>query len=67
VEEEKGTTRKERYSKDVESMSRKELQKEIQRLTKKMNQAATELNFELAASLRDEIKELKITLRDYDK
>jgi excinuclease ABC subunit B len=67
VEEEKGTTRKERYSKDVESMSRKELQKEIQRLTKKMNQAAAELNFELAASLRDEIKELKITLRDYDK
>ena len=32
-----------------------------------MNQAATELNFELAAVLRDELFELKVKLRDYDK
>ncbi len=59
--------KQERYSKDLESMSKKELQKEIERLTKRMNQAAVELNFEYAAELRDEIKELKVMLRDYDK
>ena len=32
-----------------------------------MNHAAAELNFELAAILRDELIELKIKLRDYDK
>ena len=48
-------------------MNKKELGKEIDRLTKKMNQAATELNFELAALLRDELFELKVKLRDYDK
>ena len=52
--------------KDVESMTKKELKTEIERLTKKMNKAASELNFEEAAKLRDELKELKITLRDYD-
>jgi excinuclease ABC subunit B len=30
-----------------------------------MNQAASELNFELAAVLRDELIELKVRLRDY--
>ena len=48
-------------------MNKKELGKEIERLTKKMNQAATELNFELAAIIRDELIELKIKLRDYDR
>ena len=52
--------------KDAESMTRKELEEAIARKTKKMNQAAAELNFELAAVLRDELKELKITLRDLD-
>ena len=52
--------------KDAESMTRKELEEAIARKTKKMNQAAAELNFELAAVLRDELKELKITLRDID-
>ena len=46
--------------------SKKELNAEIARLTKKMNKAAMELNFEEAAVLRDELKELKIALRDYD-
>ncbi|MGN0367758.1 MAG: excinuclease ABC subunit UvrB [Wujia sp.] len=52
--------------KDPESMTRKELQAEIAKLTKKMNQAAADLNFEEAAKLRDLCKELKIALRDYD-
>lgn len=45
--------------KDAESMDEKELNTLISQLTKKMNVAAVELNFELAASLRDEIIELK--------
>ncbi|MDD3747542.1 MAG: excinuclease ABC subunit UvrB [Anaerostipes sp.] len=55
------------YEKDIESMNQKELKAIIERLTKKMNQAATELNFERAAQLRDELKEFKIAYRDYDK
>ena len=47
-------------------MTKKELKEEIARLTKRMNKAAAELNFEEAATLRDELKELKIFLRDYD-
>lgn len=53
-------------AKDAESMTKKELQDEINRLTKRMNKAAAELNFELAAEVRDELKNLKIKLRDYD-
>lgn len=52
--------------KDVESMTKKELKKEIERVTKKMNEAAAELNFEDAVVYRDKLKELKIALRDYD-
>ena len=55
-----------RYAKDPESMTKKELKEEIARLTKRMNKAASELNFEEAAVLRDELKDLKIKLRDYD-
>lgn len=55
-----------RFMKEAESMTKKELQEAIERVTKKMNQAAAELNFEKAAEYRDELKELKITLRDYD-
>ena len=63
----KGRRRKGNIDKDPESMTKKELEDEIKALTKKMNKAATELNFEIAAELRDEIKKLKIMLRDYDK
>lgn len=52
--------------KDIESMTKKELQTEIKKYTKKMETAAAELNFEMAAEYRDKLKELKITLRDYD-
>lgn len=51
---------------ELESMTRKELEEAIAIKTKKMNQAAADLNFEIAAMLRDELKELKITLRDID-
>ena len=50
--------------KDAESMSETEFKAVIKELTKKMNQAAVELNFELAAKLRDEIIELKKHLVD---
>lgn len=52
--------------KDIESMSKKELNEEIKRYTKKMETAAAELNFEMAAEYRDKLRELKVTLRDYD-
>ena len=54
------------YEKDMESMSKKELKEVIERLSKKMNQAAAELKFELAAQLRDELKEFKIAYQEYD-
>ena len=50
--------------KDAESMSKKELTKLIEQLTKKMHSAAADLNFETAAKLRDEIIELKKHLHD---
>ena len=50
--------------KDAESMSEAELKAVIKELTKKMNQAAVELNFETAAKLRVEIIELKKHLVD---
>ncbi len=53
--------------KDPESMSAKELDKLIKELTKKMRQAAAELNFEEAARLRDRMKEIKQMLLDVEK
>ena len=46
-------------AKDPESMSREELVAEIKKLEKLMKQAAAELNFEMAAKLRDEVLGLK--------
>ncbi len=43
--------------KDPESMSKKELNKLIKRLEKEMRRAAADLNFELAAELRDQMLE----------
>ena len=48
----------EEISKDIESMDIKELEKLVAKLSKKMNVAAAELNFELAAKLRDQIMEI---------
>lgn len=50
---------KKNLDKDPESMDRKELQKLIAQIKKKMTQAAAELNFEEAAQLRDRMMELK--------
>ena len=50
--------------KDPESMSRQELEKAIAKISKKMNQAAMELNFELAAMLRDKMLEYKKHLQE---
>ena len=52
-----------RMEKDPESMSEKELEKLIKELNKQMKKAATELNFEAAAELRDKIVELKQQLQ----
>lgn len=53
-------------TKDAESMNRKELEEEIKKMKKKMETAAANLNFEMAAEFRDKLKELKEALRDYD-
>ena len=52
------------FEKDPESMSKKELEKLIADIDKKMKKAAAELNFELAAELRDKMIELKKQLAD---
>lgn len=54
------------FKKDPESMSRKELEKLIKDITKQMQKAAAELNFEAAAQLRDQMIGLKNMLRDMD-
>ncbi len=51
-------------NKDIESMDIKELEKLAAKLSKKMNTAAAELNFELAAQLRDQIIEIKKNIMD---
>ena len=48
-----------KFEKDPESMSRKELDKLIAEVKKKMERAAADLNFEAAAELRDKMMELK--------
>ena len=53
-----------RLKKDPESMSRKEIMKLIEKVTKEMKKAAAELNFESAAELRDEMIKLKEKLND---
>ena len=54
------------FEKDPESMDEKELNQLIKELTKKMHQAAAELNFEEAAHLRDRMIEIKKMLLDLE-
>ena len=54
------------FEKDPESMDKNELNKLVKELTKKMHQAAAELNFEAAAELRDRMVEVKKMLLDMD-
>ena len=53
--------------KDPESMSKKELEKLIQKVEKQMKVAAADLNFEQAAQLRDKMIELKKNLAELEK
>lgn len=54
------------FKKDPESMDAKELEKLSKELTKKMHQAAAELNFEEAAKLRDRMVQIKKILQEID-
>lgn len=60
IEKDKG------FTKDPESMDAKELEKLSKELTKKMHQAAAELNFEEAARLRDRMVHIKKMLQEID-
>ncbi len=51
---------------DPEYMSREELEKQLQKIMKRMNQAAAELNFEAAAELRDKMIEWKKILQNLE-
>jgi excinuclease ABC subunit B len=52
------------FEKDPESMSKEELEKLIATVQKKMKKAAAELDFESAATLRDQMIELKTSLNE---
>ena len=53
-----------KFEKDPESLDKKELEKLIGEVQKKMQRAAADLDFESAAELRDKMIELKKHLRD---
>ena len=55
-----------KLEKDPESMSEKELQAAIKDINKKMKKAAAELNFEVAADLRDQLIEFKKKLLEIE-
>ncbi len=55
------------FKKDPESMDKKELEKLIGQVEKKMRRAAAELDFETAAELRDKLIELKQNLLSIEK
>ena len=55
-----------RMMKDPESMSKKELEKLVKDVEKQMRAAAADLNFEMAAELRDKMIELKKNLAELD-
>ena len=55
-----------RMEKDPESMSRAELEKLINDVSKQMRKAAAELNFEAAAQLRDKMIELKQKYQEFE-
>jgi excinuclease ABC subunit B len=55
-----------KMEKDPESMSKKELEAVAKKITKDMHTAAAELNFELAAELRDRLLEIKKQMNDME-
>ncbi len=52
------------FEKEPESMNKEELEKLVTDITKQMKKAAADLNFELAAELRDQMVKIKEMLRD---
>jgi excinuclease ABC subunit B len=56
-----------KLEKDMESMSREELEELIGKVQKQMKAAAADLNFEMAADLRDQMIELKKNLEELDR
>ena len=56
-----------KLEKDMESMSREELEELIGKIQKQMKAAAADLNFEMAAELRDQMIELKKNLEELDR
>ena len=56
-----------KLEKDMESMSREELEELIGKVQKQMKAAAADLNFEMAAELRDQMIELKNNLEELDR
>ena len=55
-----------KMQKDPESMNKKELEKLIKEIDKKMKKVAAELDFETAAMLRDKMLELKLHLQELE-
>jgi excinuclease ABC subunit B len=49
---------------DLQALGSSELERLIQTLEEEMHQAATDLHFEQAARLRDEVRELRRELRE---
>ena len=62
-----GAKTQKKLEKDMESMSRKELEELIGKVQKQMKAAAADLNFEMAAELRDQMIELKKNLEELDR
>ena len=56
-----------KLEKDMESMSREELEELIGKVQKQMKAAAADLNFEMAAELRDPMIELKKNLEELER
>jgi excinuclease ABC subunit B len=55
---------RDRVQAEIKSLPQQELARLIQTLEEEMHEAATELKFEYAARLRDEINDLRRELRD---
>ena len=53
-----------KFEKDPSLMTKKEFDRLMHKLEKQMRAAAAELNFEMAAEIRDKITELKKQMKD---
>jgi excinuclease ABC subunit B len=55
---------RDKVDKEIKSLPQQELARLVQTLEEEMHEAASDLRFEYAARLRDEIRELRRELRD---